>query len=1441
MNTYGGIRNKKRRKTQQERPARCDLNISKIKNNHRLRYSNTSTKKKDLDNNNVIKNKMNNSDYFFLSKNKSKNPTNIKSTSLKKISYYNPMNNKVITYNNFEPKRKSLGLLQTNTQLFFDKYDMDNNTSYKLPKKQSSNNENNNYSVEKLDSIEKNIKNAINNMKKEIEKKDKDMRISTTILPKITRKTMISCNNLKLSNLKRKTKKPKNKLQISFNDGINTNDIDFSFKTLNTIRRSKSFNLNEEAKKRILKIMKQKIYKNHLLDDELNVTQNEDEDKSDIESTQGFSIDPNSNFIFVFDLLLIFANFFSFIFIPLAIANNKDIREKDHVIKEIINYSIDIIFLFDLILSFFRGYYDFEMVIVRNNKILFFHYLKKYFITDLLESIPFYSIIKICNNSKENIYSYNTSNSLNIFYFLLFIKPFKIFKIARKRQNKALEDFYSYLSESYYLEESVKFLIYFIIFFLFIHLLVCLHLFCSLLNYPNWILHSNMMNYNFIEKYVTSFYFMITTMTTVGYGDIVCISLIERIYHIILLAIGTLLYTFLVSKISNYLSDKSHEQIKLNKDLDILENIRVTYPTMPYKLYFKIKNHLQTIFAKRKKTGISLLINGVPDAIKNELLLKIYSNVINGFTFFKNINNSNFILQVLTSFIPIVSKKEEIIILEKEIIKYIVLVKDGRLTMEIAIDLNDPYNSIQKYIEVNFIGISKQEELKIGNNFANRVNSIMMNCKKNYDDLKNEIDNFLLDNQKESKNVNNQLSDHGISVDLGRIDFHRKEIDEKKKENFQIIKIIDIRKNEYYGDIHVFSEQPSPFTVKTKSRIAELFLLPKHDAINISNTFSNIWKRIQGKSFHNLVSIKKLTFRTLKKYYNMNIYNRKNKEYNVPFNLDATKNSEISFLENSKLNITNNLIAKNLNHNINKSFNINANSKNYISSYSNHNNNSIENNINKSNKNKLSIPSNQNKISSEESFDKDLNFSSDSDNNSIFKFPKNISKEEKFKNPNKRNSQNLDEIFSFKNGIEDGRLNLLSPQNLRNANQLNNFWNLNNFKAHNVLDPKNISQNQIPINSLKKKYNRTNTQQTNKNKILTLDDLNRNFSQKIKKMIKKRKKFRKLKELFRLQRLKINKNIYELHIKRNSLVTNILNQNLANINFSFSSSNKKEFSQIIDSTNTSVSKTNFDFDSLQIISTQSFEIKSSYKNFNSLSKGEMVKNKNYKNFLEKLIIKYLNNISNESLKSILSFISKLIKKERTEKKEIKKQSSLHSNNIESIVEKSNEEEISSEKEVTSTIVENHFNNSNRAEKSNLLINKFSQRKIGKISNDNKRAVMKNKNSSKFLERGSFQLNTFKNYYHKYSNIQNKKLIKNFTNSNSSKEINLFENKIFKTKESNKDLKSKENKASIIPILKSYEKRKYNKSKNENEINSSGMNMIKVNKFPEENSNKCIIY
>ena len=92
-----------------------------------------------------------------------------------------------------------------------------------------------------------------------------------------------------------------------------------------------------------------------------------------------------------------------------------------------------------------------------------------------------------------------------------------------------------------------------------------------------------------------------TTNTTVGYGDNVRISSYERVFHIILLGLGTIIYSFIVSKLGNYLRDQSYEQIKLSKDLNILESIRLRYPSMHFKLYSKIQSHLLIKYIKKKK------------------------------------------------------------------------------------------------------------------------------------------------------------------------------------------------------------------------------------------------------------------------------------------------------------------------------------------------------------------------------------------------------------------------------------------------------------------------------------------------------------------------------------------------------------------------------------------------------------------------------------------------------------------------------------------------------------------------------------------------------------------------------------------------------------------------------------------------------------------------
>jgi hypothetical protein len=387
-------------------------------------------------------------------------------------------------------------------------------------------------------------------------------------------------------------------------------------------------------------------------------------------------------------------------------------------------------------------------------------------------------------------------------------------------------------------------------------------------------------------------------MTTVGYGDIVCISSIERIFHIFLVGIGTLIYTFLVSKIGNYLRDQSHEQAKLISEMKILDAIRVSCPTMSFKLYMKIKSHLLNISKQRKKIGLSLLINGIPETIKNELLLKIYSKEIARFKIFKNVNNSNFIIQILTSFIPITMKKEEILLLEGEDVENIIFVRDGRLSMEMAVDLKDPYNSIQRYLDFNFSEISKYE-IESPKNF--KSNKSMYRLNKNYKELKEQIDNLLFHRRKTISN-NNALMENNISFNLGRLDFEKDEADIKRLENYEIVKIFDVRKNENFGEVHMFLQKPSPFTFKAKSRIVEILLLRRNEATIISNNFPNIWKHIHNKSYHNLISLKKLAFKTLKQYYNSHFFHKNNNDHNFGLGLDTSGHC-ISFRERQSFSI----------------------------------------------------------------------------------------------------------------------------------------------------------------------------------------------------------------------------------------------------------------------------------------------------------------------------------------------------------------------------------------------------------------------------------------------------------------------------------------------------------------------------------------------------------
>ena len=76
------------------------------------------------------------------------------------------------------------------------------------------------------------------------------------------------------------------------------------------------------------------------------------------------------------------------------------------------------------------------------------------------------------------------------------------------------------------------------------------------------------------------------------------------------------------------------------------------------------------------------------------------------------------------------------------------------------------------------------------------------------------------------------------------------------------------------------------------------------------------------------------------------------------------------------------------------------------------------------------------------------------------------------------------------------------------------------------------------------------------------------------------------------------------------------------INATSENNNTQPFTEMFDSsTSEEINQNQFDLNSLKTTLSESFEIKSSYKNINILSKGEIIRDTNYRKNLENLIKK----------------------------------------------------------------------------------------------------------------------------------------------------------------------------------------------------------------------------
>jgi hypothetical protein len=130
------------------------------------------------------------------------------------------------------------------------------------------------------------------------------------------------------------------------------------------------------------------------------------------------------------------------------------------------------------------------------------------------------------------------------------------------------------------------------------------------------------------SPYVSSLYWSITTMLTVGYGDIFAVSNNEKLYAIFTMLLGCCLFAYVMSSIGGLVNEISNNKLlaRINKLNEYMEN-------KPIDDHFKIKlrKYTEQLFREKQNSTDDLhqMISQAPPELQKEYREQMFSRLLN--------------------------------------------------------------------------------------------------------------------------------------------------------------------------------------------------------------------------------------------------------------------------------------------------------------------------------------------------------------------------------------------------------------------------------------------------------------------------------------------------------------------------------------------------------------------------------------------------------------------------------------------------------------------------------------------------------------------------------------------------------------------------------------------------------------------------------------------
>ena len=387
---------------------------------------------------------------------------------------------------------------------------------------------------------------------------------------------------------------------------------------------------------------------------------------------------------------------YTFVYHPLKMLVFREASVSATMYAKALDYAVDFFFLLDIVLNF----------VIRNRQSLqdtsscsqvVIDYFSGFFLLDWIAILPYETIYEVWGVEMHSV-NPSLAEFLRIAQLLKLLRLVHLFRIitnmkAHSSQNFLLERILQILEGSLFGRILPSLLL--IVFLM--HLFACIWLYIGQTgtSRENWLTINKMYDANLFDRYTYSFYLVVQTFTTVGYGDVKSTLIWERGIRMVGMLVGVLVYNMFSGQVVNYQSEqhlKSDElDIRRQKLLEIAKQYQI-----PERVKLLVLDSLEDMIFRKsveRKPELSYFDQEIQDDLHYQVFLKQFERVP---MFSACPEHRNFVLELGRSIKVVEFEAEKVIFQQGEPSGALFIIASGEVEVMCSLDQTLPVCRIKK-------------------------------------------------------------------------------------------------------------------------------------------------------------------------------------------------------------------------------------------------------------------------------------------------------------------------------------------------------------------------------------------------------------------------------------------------------------------------------------------------------------------------------------------------------------------------------------------------------------------------------------------------------------------------------------------------------------------------------------------------------------------------